>query len=184
MIGQTISHYRITEKLGEGGMGVVYRAEDLQLGRTVALKFLAPHALEDPESKTRFLREAKTAASLDHPNICGVYEIGEADGRPFFSMAFIEGQTVRDKVRERPLPLDAALDIAIQTGEGLAVAHNRGIIHRDVKSANIMVTPEGQVKVMDFGLAIRTSAASPEQAQRKPLDTRSAKLTGDAFDHH
>ena len=187
MVGETISHYRITEKLGEGGMGVVYKAEDLQLGRTVALKFLAPHAAEDPESKTRFLREARTSASLDHPNICGVYEIGETDGQPFFSMAFIEGQTVRDKIRERPLPLEEALDIAIQTGEGLAVAHKKGIIHRDVKSANLMVTPD-QVKVMDFGLAKAVGGSnvtktgttlgtvaymSPEQAQRKPLDARS-----------
>ena len=143
MVGQTISHYQILDKIGEGGMGIVYKAEDLQLGRTVALKFLAPHAAEDTESKTRFLREARTAASLDHPNICTVYEIGEAGGQPFFSMAFIEGQTVRDKIRERPLPLDEALDIGIQAGEGLAVAHKKGVIHRDVKSANLMVTPEG-----------------------------------------
>ena len=143
MIGKTVAQYKIVEQLGEGGMGVVYKAEDLHLGRTVALKFLAPHAAEDSESKTRFLREARTAASLDHPNVCTVYDIGEADGKPFFAMALIEGQTLKDTIAERPLRLEVALDIAIQAGQGLAVAHERGIIHRDVKSANLMITPEG-----------------------------------------
>jgi serine/threonine-protein kinase len=185
--GQTISHYRITEKLGEGGMGVVYRAEDLSLHRAVALKFLSPHALDDAESKERFLREARAAAILDHPNVCTVYEIDEQDGQAFLAMAFIEGQTLKEKIAQRPLKLDEALDIAIQAGEGLRAAHQKGIVHRDIKSANLMVTREGNVKITDFGLAqlagqsgltkSRTTLGtvaymSPEQAQRQPVDRR------------
>ncbi len=186
--GRTISHYRITGKLGEGGMGVVYQAEDLILERTVALKFLNREALNNPESKERFLREARAAAKLDHPNVCTVYEIGEHDGQAFLSMAFIEGQTLKEKIAQRPLKLDEALDIAIQAGEGLRAAHEKGIVHRDIKSANLMLTADGKVKVMDFGLAqlagqggltkswttLGTVAyMSPEQAQRKPVDLRS-----------
>ena len=153
MIGQTISHYKITEKLGEGGMGVVYKAADTKLERPVALKFLAAHAIEDPEHKARFVREAKAAARLDHQNICSVYEIDEAEGQTFLAMAYLEGHTVKDKVAERPLKLDEALDIAVQTAQGLQAAHEKGIVHRDIKSANLMVTPQSQVKIMDFGLA-------------------------------
>ena len=187
MIGQTISHYRITEKLGEGGMGVVYKAEDTKLKRFVALKFLRSDVLEDEEHKERFLREAQAAAALDHPNICTVYEIDEAEGRTFLSMAFLDGKTVSKKCRERPLKLDEALDIAIQTAQGLQAAHEKGIVHRDIKSSNLMVTPQGQVKVMDFGLAqladrsklTKTTASlgtpsymSPEQAQKSKTDRR------------
>ncbi len=184
MIGRTISHYKITAKLGEGGMGVVYKAEDTKLDRPVALKFLAAHALEDPEYKARFVREAEAAARLDHPNICTVYEIDEADGQTFLSMAYLEGETVREKVKARPLKLEDALDIAIQTAQGLQAAHEKGITHRDIKSANLIVTPKGQVKIMDFGLAqlaeqsrLTKSATilgtpaymSPEQARRGPV---------------
>ncbi len=187
MLDRTISHYRITEKLGEGGMGIVYKAEDTKLERPVALKFLAAHAIEDPEHKARFVREAKAAARLDHPNICSVYEIDEAEGQTFLAMAYLEGQTVKDKIAERPLKLDEALDIAIQTAQGLKVAHGKGIVHRDIKPANLMLTQEGQVKVMDFGLAqladrskltktttmLGTPAyMSPEQALREPTDRR------------
>ena len=187
MIGQTISHYRITEKLGEGGMGVVYKAEDTKLKRFVALKFLRSDVLEDEEHKERFLREAQAAAALDHPNICTVYEIDEAEGRTFLSMAFLEGQTVKEKFKERPLKLDEALDIAIQTAQGLQAAHEKGIVHRDIKSSNLMVTPQGQGKVMDFGLAqlaersklTKTTVSlgtpsymSPEQAQKSKTDRR------------
>jgi len=140
MVGQTISHYRIGEKLGEGGMGVVYKAADTKLERPVALKFLAAHAIEDPEHKARFIREAKAAAPLDHQNICSVYEIDEAEGQTFPAMAYLEGPTVKDK-------------IALQTDQGLQAAHEKGIVHRDIKSANLMVTPQGQLKIMDFGLA-------------------------------
>ena len=135
MIGQTISHYRVIEKLGEGGMGIVYKAEDTSLDRPVALKFLAAHAIEDPEHKARFVREAKASARLDHQNICPVYEIDEADGHTFLAMAYLEGQTVKDKVAERPLKLDEALDIAVQTAQGLQAAHEKDIVHRDIKSA-------------------------------------------------
>ncbi len=153
MIGQTISHYKITEKLGEGGMGVVYKAEDTKLRRVVALKFLRSELIEDPEHRERFLREAQAAAALDHPNICTIYEIDEDAGRTFLAMAFIAGLTVKDKIAQRPLKLDQALDITIQAAQGLQAAHERGIVHRDIKSANLMVTPQGQVKIMDFGLA-------------------------------
>jgi Tol biopolymer transport system component len=187
MIGQTISHYRIVEKLGEGGMGVVYKAEDLRLDRTVALKFLAPHLVSDPESRQRFLREAKAAAALDHPNICTVHEIGEAEGQTFLAMAFVDGSTVAQKIQQRPIPLDEALGIAIQAGGGLQAAHDQGIVHRDIKSANVMVSRRGRVQIMDFGLALladrtrltdaqtalgTTAYMSPEQAQRLPVDRR------------
>ena len=187
MIGRTISHYRITAKLGEGGMGVVYKAEDTKLERTVALKFLAPHLLEDEEGRARFIREAKAAAALDHQNICTVHEIDEVEGETFIAMAYIEGQTVKDKIGERPLKLDEALDIAAQTAQGLQAAHEKGVVHRDIKSANLMVTPRGQVKIMDFGLAqlaersqltktatiLGTPAyMSPEQTKRLPTDRR------------
>ena len=168
-------------------MGVVYKAEDTKLKRFVALKFLRSDVLEDEEHRERFLREAQAAAALDHSNICTVYEIDEVEGETFIAMAFIEGQTVKDKIAERPLKLEEALDIAIQTAQGLQAAHEKGIVHRDIKSANLMVTPQGQVKVMDFGLAqlaersqltktatiLGTPAyMSPEQAQRLPTDRR------------
>src|SRR3970040_2369205 len=187
MIGQTISHYRIVEKLGEGGMGVVYKAEDLKLGRAVALKFLPSHLLESDEHKARFLHEARAAALLDHPNICTVYAIDEAEGRTFLAMACLEGQTLKQKIAARPLPLQEALDIAIQIGQGLQAAHEKGIVHRDIKPANIMITPQGQVKIMDFGLAqlsdrtkltasgmkLGTPAyMSPEQTEGKLADRR------------
>ena len=187
MIGQTISHYEITAKLGEGGMGVVYKAEDTKLKRAVALKFLAAHLLQDEEARERFHREAQAAAALDHPNICTVYEIDEAEGETFLAMAFIEGRTVKDKISDRPLKLEEAVDIAAQTAEGLKAAHQRGVVHRDIKPANLMLTEEDQVKIMDFGLAqlaeqsrltkasttLGTPAyMSPEQAERRPTDRR------------
>ena len=153
MIGTTLSHYRITEKLGEGGMGVVYKAVDTKLERPVALKFLSASALEDEDATARFFREAKAAAALDHENICTIHEIDEVDGHTFMAMAFIEGRTIKQMVLERPLPIDQALDIAIQTAGGLQVAHEKGIVHRDIKSSNLMLTPRGQVKILDFGLA-------------------------------
>jgi serine/threonine-protein kinase len=188
MTGQKISHYRITRKRGEGGMGVVYEAVDLMLQRKVALKFLAAHALDDPEAKQRFVREARAAASLDHPNVCTVYEIGEEDGQAFLAMPLIEGKTVKELIADRPLPLQTAIDLAIQAAQGLHAAHDRGIVHRDIKSANLIVTPEGVLKVMDFGLAqlagqstltqsrttLGTAAyMSPEQAQCHQVDQRS-----------
>ena len=147
MIGKTISHYRILEKLGEGGMGVVYKGEDTKLKRTVALKFLTPQIVGSEEEKTRFVHEAQTTAALDHPNICTAYEIDEADGQPFIAMGYVEGQSLKQKIEAGPLKLDEALDIVIQVAEGLRAAHEKGIVHRDIKSANIMVTTKGQVKI-------------------------------------
>ncbi len=157
MIDQTISHYKIAEKLGEGGMGVVYKAEDTKLDRPVALKFLAPHLLRDEEARKRFEREAKAAAALNHPNVCTVHEIAEADGRTFIAMAFLEGEPLEKKIESGPLKLKEALDIAIQTAQGLEAAHEKGIVHRDIKPANLMITGAGSkqlVTIMDFGLAL------------------------------
>jgi len=153
MIGKTISHYKILEKLGEGGMGVVYKAEDNRLKRTVALKFLTLTILGGEEEKTRFVNEAQATAALDHPNICTIHEIDHADEQIFIVMGYVEGQSVKDKIASGPLKIDQAIDIAIQTAEGLREAHDKGIVHRDIKSGNIMVTDKGQVKIMDFGLA-------------------------------
>ena len=190
MIGQTISHYKITEKLGEGGMGVVYKAQDTKLMRPVALKFLSPHLLSDTEAKARFIREAQAAAALNHPNICTVHEIDEAGGRTFIVMAFLEGASLDTKIGAGPLKLDEALDFAIQTVQGLQAAHGKKIVHRDIKPANLMVTPQGAkqlVTIMDFGLAQladrskltqgptalgTVSYMSPEQAQGMELDHR------------
>ena len=188
MIGQTISHYRITEKLGEGGMGVVYKAEDTSLDRPVALKFLAPHLVQDTEIRKRFEREAKAAAALNHPNICTVHEIAEANGRTFIAMAFLEGEGLDKKIEAGPLKLQDALDIAIQTAKGLQAAHGKKVVHRDIKPANLMIGDDGQVTVMDFGLALLTDRSkltrmdetmgtvtymSPEQTYGAEIDHRS-----------
>lgn len=185
MIGQTISHYRVLERLGEGGMGVVYKAEDTKLKRTVALKFLSPELTRDAEAKERFVREAQAASALDHPNICTVHEIDERNGRTFIAMACIDGPELKEKIQAGPLKSDEALDIAIQVACGLQAAHEKGIFHRDLKSGNIMVSSGGQAKIMDFGLAkstgqttiTRTGAAigtvaymSPEQARGETVD--------------
>ncbi len=188
MIGSSISHYKIVAKLGEGGMGVVYKAEDTKLERTVALKFLAQHLLNDEEAKERFLREAKAAAALDHPNICTVHEIDEVDGKTFIVMAFLEGESLEERITQGPLSLKDSLDIARQAADGLEAAHEKGIFHRDIKPANIMVDAKGRATVMDFGLARLTEASrltkfdtamgtvaymSPEQAQGMEVDSRS-----------
>ena len=155
MVGSTISHYRILEKLGEGGMGVVYRAEDDKLGRPVALKFLAPHLLKDDYGRKRFEREARAAATLDHPNICTVYEIDEADGKTFIALAYLDGQTLSAKIADGPLKLSEALSLAMQLAEGLGAAHEQGIVHRDMKPDNVMLLKgsRGLAKIMDFTLA-------------------------------
>ncbi len=187
MIGQSISHYKSLDKLGEGGMGVVYKAQDTKLERTVALKFLAAHLLNDEEAKQRFLREAKAAAALHHPSICPVHEIDDAGGKTFISMAFIEGESLEDRISNGPLALKDAIDIGRQITEGLEAAHDKGVVHRDIKPANVMVDAKGRATVMDFGLARLSEASrltkgdqtvgtaaymSPEQLQGEEVDHR------------
>src|ERR1700719_5124000 len=200
LIGQTISHYHITERLGGGGMGVVYKAEDSRLRRFVALKFLPDDMSSDPQALARFQREAQAASALNHHNICTVYDIGEQDGQTFIAMELLEGQTLRQKIGSRALPLETLLDYAMQTAAALEIAHKNGIVHRDIKPSNIFVTSRGEVKLADFGLAKRVmldstpigesptisaritergtivgtvAYMSPEQAQDKDIDARS-----------
>ncbi len=187
MIGKTISHYRILEKLGEGGMGVVYKAQDTELQRTVALKFLSAQALDSDEERERFIHEARAAASIDQANVCTVHEIGKAEGRTFIAMAYVEGESLRTVVDSGPMKLDEAMGLAIQIAEGLQAAHEKGVVHRDIKPANVMLTARGQAKIMDFGLAkssrgvVVTQASttvgtvaymSPEQARGEQVDGR------------
>ncbi len=187
MIGKNISHYKILEKIGEGGMGVVYKAEDMKLKRTVALKFLPPELMRDKEAKERFIQEAQAAAALDHPHICTVYEINESEDQTFISMAFIKGQSLKEKIESGPLEIGETLNIAVQVAEGLLEAHEKGIVHRDIKPGNVMLTKKGQAKITDFGLAklewgvdltktatIMGTVAymSPEQARGEKVDFR------------